>query len=179
MLRTLIWIFIILLSVGVCSSISFGQGADQGSVNGRPDPSDPEPKSLKEMMTKMQIDEAKKQYNEMLDRSQQAVKLSEQVQHDFATKSQLTRDDMDKLNDLEKLVKKIRGELGGEDGGDTPDGENETVPTSPKDAISALGSITSRLADEVKKNTRFGISVAAIETSNAVLKLVRFLKFSN
>jgi hypothetical protein len=131
-------------------------------------------------MKKMQIDQAKKDYEEMLDRGQQALKISEEVERDYSAKSQLTRADLDKLDDLEKLIKKIRGELGGgdSDDSDTDDSKEDRSPDTPADAIKALGSLTTKLVDELKKTSRFGISAVAIESSNAVLKVVKFLRFS-
>src|SRR6476469_9818295 len=82
--------------------------------------SDPDqPKNMREMQVKMQIDQAKKEYDEMLDRGQQALKLSEELEKSFSEKPTLTRSEIGKLDELEKVVKKIRGELGGGEGDDS------------------------------------------------------------
>jgi hypothetical protein len=157
------------------------QDAGQRSADGRIEGPD-QPKTMQEMMKKMQIDQAKKEYEEMLDRGQQALKISQEVEKDFSAKNQLSRSDIEKLDSLEKLVKKIRGELGGGDGDDSDadaDGTKvEPVPNNPADAVKALGTFTSKLVDELQKTSRFGISAIAIESSNAVIKVVRFLRFS-
>lgn len=156
--------------------VSYAQDASQRSVGDRDDPDD-QPKTVRETMVKMRIDEEKKEYTEMLDRTKQAQKLSEELEHDFAAKNQLTRDDYDKLANLEKLVKKIRGSLGGEDSDDSTD-DDDAIPTNPGDAVKALGSFTSKLVDEVTKTSRFSVSVAAIQSTNAVIKVCRFLRGS-
>ena len=158
---------------------SFAQDAERSSP-GKPDSPDPEPKNVSEMLVKMQIDQEKKEYEEMIDRSQQALKISEELQRNYTVKNQFSRDDLDKLTDLEKLTKKIRSELGaeGHDDGSEEDSEVDPVPNNTVDAVKALGTIASKLADELKKTSRFGISVAAIQSSNSLLRVVRFLKSS-
>jgi hypothetical protein len=175
--KTAIFTFIVIL---FCSAAALAQGADDNnpySTKRDPDP----PKSFKEMMQKMRIDQEKKDYEEMLDRGRQAAKISEQLEESFAKNSTLARSDRERLDDLEKLIKKIRGELGGGDDGDTDSddsADDDPAPTSPADGFKALQSLTGKLVDELKKTSRFGISAVAIQSSNAVLKVVRFLKFS-
>jgi hypothetical protein len=158
---------------------AFGQDAAQRTPGDRTDQQDDQPRTVRETMVKMRIDEEKKEYNEMLDRSKQAQKLSEELERDFAAKNELTKDDYDRLANLEKLVKKIRGTLGaeGSDLGDSDDDE-DAIPKNPADAMKALGSFTSKLVDELSKTSRFSVSVAAIQSTNAVLKVCRFLRGS-
>ena len=169
------------LALFVVAGCVAAQEADQRSAGGRVEGPE-QPKSMQEMMKKMQIDQAKKDYEEMLDRGQQALKLSQDVERDYSSKSQLSRSDFEKLDDLEKLVKKIRGELGGGNGDDsnkdTEDQKDDPLPDNPADAVKALGTLTSKLVDELKKTSRFGVSAVAIESSNAVLKVVKFLRIS-
>lgn len=168
-----------LLLVFLGAVVAFGQDASQRTPGDRTDQQDDQPRTVRETMVKMRIDEEKKEYNEMLDRSKQAQKLSEELERDFAAKKELTKDDYDRLASLEKLVKKIRGTLGaeGSDLGDVDD-DGDAMPKNPADAVKALGSFTSKLVDEVSKTSRFGVSVAAIQSTNAVLKVCRFLRGS-
>jgi hypothetical protein len=171
-------IFSVFAVLAVTAILAVAQDASQGSPGERPTQPDDQPKNVREMMVKMKIDEEKKEYNEMLDRSKEALKLSGELERDYSTKNQLTRDDYDKLANIEKLVKKVRGSLGGEDRDDTSDDDDDAMPNNPADAIKALGSLTSKLVDELNKTSRFGVSVVAIQSSNAVLKVCRFLRFS-
>ena len=159
--------------------ISFGQDASQRTAGDKDDSQDDQPRTVRETMVKMRIDEEKKEYSEMLDRSKQAQKLSEDLERDFADRKEFTRDDYEKLANLEKLVKKVRGSLGGEDSDNSEnDDDNDVIPNNPADAVKALGSFTSKLVDELSKTSRFGVSVAAIQSTNAVLKVCRFLRGS-
>jgi len=156
------------------------QDADSRIPGATKSPDPDQPKNMREMQRKMQIDQEKKEYDEMLDRGEQAQKLSEDLEKAFVDKPTLTRSDLGKLDELEKLVKKIRGELGGGDGdvSDSNDQESEDSPKSLADGFKALQSLTVKLVDELKKTSRFGISAIAIQSSNGVLKIVRFLKLS-
>ncbi len=165
----------------LCSVIAvFAQEADSRlpGVSKTPDPD--QPKNMREMQRKMQIDQEKKEYDEMLDRGQQALKISETLEKSFSENPALSRAELSKLDDLEKLVKKIRGELGGGDGDDSEadDPDPDDSPKSLADGFKSLQSLTTKLVDELKKTSRFGISALAIQSSNGVLKVVRFLKLS-
>ena len=80
---------------------------------------------------------------------------------------------------VEKRVKKIRSELGGsDDEGDDQTDEVEKSATT-KDAVTRLRSAAASLYDDLKRTTRFTISATAIETTNAILKVARFLRLAN
>jgi hypothetical protein len=154
------------------------QDADSNRPGVQSNPDD-RPKSIREMMQKMRIDQEKKDYQEMIDRGEEALKISEQLEQSFSQGSTLSRSDREKLDALEKLVKKIRGELGGENDDDEPEiGEQAPQPKTPADGLKALQNLTGKMLEELKKTSRFGISAVAIQSSNAVLKVVRFLRFS-
>jgi hypothetical protein len=174
-LPTAILAFVVVL---LCTAAVLSQEADDN--NPYSTKRDPEtPKTFREMMQKMRIDQEKKDYEEMLDRGEQAAKISEELEQSFAKSSTLARSDREKLDDLEKLVKKIRGELGGGDDGEADDsGDDNPPPKSTADGFKALQNLTGKLVDELKKTSRFGVSAVAIQSSNAVLKVVKFLKFS-
>jgi hypothetical protein len=175
-LKLPIFAFLILAACGICfaqanpSSVLPGQQEDENVFAKR---------SFREQMEKLRIAKEKKEYEELLERGQQALRLSEELE----ASQQLTGEDVAKLESLEKIVKKIRGELGGrDDDGNVPDAEsepdNEREPASlgVGDALKNLKDQTVKLVDELKKTTRFSISAAAIQSSNAVLRLTRFLR---
>jgi len=159
------------------AALAFAQNAENGAGNlGKSDPSDA-PRGMKDQLVKMQIEREKKNYQEMLDRGAEAAKLSDQVEKSFESRGSLTEDDKAKIENVEKLVKKIRGELGGSDGDETD--EDLKKEDDPKDVVSGvkyLRDSTARLLDELKKTSRFSISAMAIQSSNTVLKIARFLR---
>jgi hypothetical protein len=152
-----------------------------GRIPGADDKRDPETASIQEMAIKQQISRRKKEYDEMLKRGEEALKLSETLANSYETNQKFSDQDLQKLQELEKVVSKIREELGGNDDADkdqetSADGSENSARQSIGAAFKFLRSSTIKLVDELKKSTRFSISVAAIQTSNAVIKFARFLR---
>jgi len=136
------------------------------------------PKNIKETLAKARIAQEKKEYEELLKRTEEAVKLSGEIEKAFADSNRLTDADREKLGKLEKLVKKIRDDLGGDDDEEEADAKEE----APQDLLGAFKSLqanTSKLFDEVKRSTRYSISAVAIQSSNVVLKVLKFIRFRN
>lgn len=133
------------------------------------------PKGIKETLAKHRIDREKKDFAELLARGKEAVKLSEELEKSFSENNQLSTEDQKKLDRLEKVVKKIRNEIGADE--DDEDAQKENKPLSILNALKTLKDNTVRLVDELGKTTRYSVSVIAIESSNALLKVVRFLRF--
>jgi len=155
---------------------------DASSPNGRQQPKEDLPKNIKETLAKQRIEREKKDYEELLKRSEEAVKLCEELEKSFADSNQLSSQDIKKLEKLEKLVKKIRGELGGDDDDEQAniaDKDKKELPSTMVNAFKTLQTNAVRLFDEIKKSTRYSVSVIAIQTSNALLKLVKFIRFGN
>jgi membrane-associated HD superfamily phosphohydrolase len=128
---------------------------------------------IKETMAKWKIKAEKKDYEELLKRGDEAEKLAEELSKDFQTNNTLTAEDSQKLERLEKLVKKIRSEVGAED-----DDSNDDTPKDLVDAIKMLSENAANLVGELKKTTRHSISVVLVESSNTLLKVVKFIRFN-
>ena len=111
-------------------------------------------------------------------RGDDALKLSEELENSFEKSDTLTTKDLEKLQELEKVVGKIRSELGGNDDDEDDDssGPENNAKQSTAGAFKFLRDSTIKLVDELKKTTRFSISAAAIQSSNTVLRIARFLR---
>ena len=134
-----------------------------------------ENRRIKEMLSKQQAEKDKRDHEELLKRGDEALSLSNQLEKSFETNNTLTADDKRKLESLEKLVVKIRNELGGDD--DSEEVEKEAAkPSTLNEAFRYLQTTTVQLVDELKKTTRFSISAVAIQTSNSLIRLTRFLR---
>lgn len=128
---------------------------------------------LKETLAKWRLKEEKKEFEELLKRGDEAEKLVEELTKNYLANQRLTSGDAQKLEKLEKLVKKIRSEVGAEE-----DDDDVEKPKDVVDAIKLLSQNTENLVKELKKTTRHSISVVLVETSNAMLRLVKFIRFS-
>lgn len=161
----LIFTFLLVSSAAVCAAAQFPDTA--------PNKED-YPKTVKETLAKGRIDREKKDYEQLVERGEEAVKISDELSKSFAKHNKFSSEDQKKLDRLEKIVKKIRNELGGDD-----DDSVEDKPSSISVAVKTLKETTTDLVNTIKKSTRYSVSVAAIESSNALLKVVRFIRFGN
>ena len=153
---------------------------DASSRSGRHRPDDG-PLALKEMLAKQKAERDKKEHDAMLERGDEALRLAKQLETSFAQNKGFSSQDKSRLESLEKVVTKIRKELGGDDDSERDDPNymqptDEPKPSTMEEAFKYLQSTTVKLVDELKKTTRFSISAVAIQSSNTVLKLVRFLR---
>src|SRR3954452_8789275 len=103
---------LLLLTAAFAVSSSFAQSADRPLL---PDPiaSDARPKTVEETLEKMRIEKDKKDHEQMVSRGEEVMKLTEQLEKSYTEKGKLSSDDYSKISNMEKLVKKIRDELGG------------------------------------------------------------------
>ena len=138
------------------------------------------PYGLDEMLAKQRAARDKKDHEQMLARGEEALRLATQLEVSFSQNRGLSREDKARLESLETAVRKIREELGGDDDDgtevDSAEAVEESKPSSIAEAFKYLQSTTVKLVDELKKTTRFSISAIAIQSSNSVLKIVRFLR---
>ena len=168
-------------SIMVAPSVANAQSASNAEslIPGR-QPND-QPQSIKDFLAKQRAEKAKKDHEELLKRGEEVVALTDELEVAFARGNQLSPGDAAKLESLEKLVNRIRKSLGGDDDDEADDADRNSpaedrLPSSMKEAFSDLKDMSDKLMDELKKTTRFSVSVVAIQSTNAVLKLVRFLK---
>jgi Mg2+ and Co2+ transporter CorA len=161
------------------SAASFIVNAQQVDMSGKGGDTQREdlPKGIKETLAKGRIEREKKTFAELIERGEEAIKLSDELEKSFVQNNQLSSDDRKKLDRLEKLVKKIRTEIGGKDEATNDNSDSANQPLSIQNALKFLQTNTIQLVDELKKTTRYSISVAAVESSNLLLSVVRFLRF--
>lgn len=147
---------------------------DASSPSGKSANKEDFPKGIKETIAKSRIEREKKDYEELLQNGEEALKLSSSLEKSFVALNKLSSEDQKKLDRLEKLAKKIRRELGADDF----DEEEEEKPSSISEAFKTLQTSTGKLVEELKKATRHTISVVAVQSSNMFLKAVKFIRFS-
>jgi len=179
MFAGLVNVYIIALILIFSAVFTYAQNADNRTPTpGRGEADDDRPKSFRETLERLRIDREKKEFDQMIERGGEVLKISEDLEKAYVQNGRLTEREMSKLATAENLVKKIRGELGGD--GDDEDKPNVTdIPLASGQAVKSFRSTIIKLFDELKKTSRFSISAAAIQTSNAAIKIVRFLRLTN
>lgn len=156
----------------IFASLFVSAQIDASTPSGKPKQEDL-PKTIQETLKKHEIERNKKDHQKMLENGEEAVRLSEELANSFEKTNQLSIKDVEKLERIEKLVKKIRNELGGDD----EEEKDEAKPSTIESAIKTLRKTTLGLLNELKKTTRYSISAVAIQSSNTLLDIVRLLKF--
>ncbi len=144
----------------------------------RGDKSDEESQAYKDMLAKVQSERDKKDHEEMLKHGEEALAIADDLEKALAGSPKLKTEDKKRLESLEKLATKIRDELGGGDDGEVIAAKND-VPHTTAQAFDDLHASTQNLVDELKKTTRYSISVIAIQCTNAVIRSARLLRLRN
>jgi len=129
---------------------------------------------MDELRMRACIKQQQREYRDLLDNGEEAAKISSELEKEVEKTQSLTAEDQKKIDRLEKLFKKIRGSLGGED--DDP-GADEEKPLSLANAVEKLNEKAAGLFDDLKKSTRYSISVTAIQTSNMMIRLLKYIRF--
>lgn len=136
---------------------------------------------LKGMLAKQQSSREKKEYAELLERANDAVKLSSELARSLEKNKAFSELEKRQLAEFEKILAEIRDDLGGDDDGETSISteKDSKAPQDVREGVLYLKRSTESLLDQIKRSTRFSISVAAIETSNTLIRLARFLRLKN
>jgi hypothetical protein len=125
-----------------------------------------------EMRAKRAIKYAEKEHKENLDRANEIAQLGKDLSSAFKEKRQLARDDIKRLDRLEKLTKKARGESGGED----TEGALEKKPSDLEAAVGEVERVSSSLSEKIKQTPRQVISAAVIDEANVLLELIKLTR---
>jgi hypothetical protein len=172
------YILAALILVGFNASLDFGQTSPpQRStppppprIDGTKNPDDPPLTTFEEeIRAKREIKMAEKDHQQNLDRAREIAEIGKQLKESSSGKANFDGDYLKKIERLEKLTKKIRGEAGGDD-------QDVSIPHQPSDLPSALAQISEAaesLSKEVEKTPRRVVSASVICNANVLLELIR------
>lgn len=122
-----------------------------------------------EMRAKRMIKLAEKEHQQNIERAREISQIAKDLGQNFKS---LDRDSLKRLDRLEKLTKKIRGEAGGE--------ANEVqIVDSPANQSSAVTQIAEKaeaLSKAVQNTPRQVVSAGVIDSANVLLELIRILR---
>ncbi len=151
-------------------SASSDIGADKGS-NSTDDPR-PLTSFEEEIRAKRLIKLADKEHEDNLKRAREISQLGKDLKLAVTNRSSLDREDNKKLDRLEKLAKKIRGEAGGED----HEVKIDNAPSDISSAATQIADAAGLLSNDVQKTPRQVVSAAVIDRANVLLQLVKILR---
>ncbi|MBA3241527.1 MAG: hypothetical protein H0T60_09925 [Acidobacteria bacterium] len=127
-----------------------------------------------EIIHKAEIRHAEEAYREMVERADETAQLGRQLHDAFQTAKVLNREDLKRLERMEKLARKIRGSAGG----DEDKLALKETPLQLVDAFERLADISDELKKGVGKTSRLVISGTVIERSNELIELIRYIRTS-
>ena len=125
-----------------------------------------------EIRAKRLIKLAEKEHQENLNRARELSQIGQDLKAGLKTRTTLDREDTKRVDRLEKLTKKIRGEAGGED-------DEVQLPNAPTDIPSIVSQIAENadlLSKDVEKTPRQVVSASVIDRANVLLELVKRLR---
>ena len=115
---------------------------------------------------------AEKDYQENLERAKEIAQIGKELQESLKNQSNLDRNYLKKIDRLEKLTKKVRGEAGGED-------EEVEIANRPPDLTSTICKVAENaesLSKNVQKTPRQVVSASVIGNANVLLELIKLLR---
>ena len=125
-----------------------------------------------EMNAKRAIKLAEKEHQENLDRAREIGQLGKELHDSLKDKTTIDRECLKRVERLEKLTKKVRGEAGGED-------EEVNIANRPTNIASAtmqIAEVSESLSKDVKNTPRQVVSASVIGRANVLLELIKMLR---
>ena len=125
-----------------------------------------------ELRAKHAIKMAEKDHQENLERAKEIAQIGKELKEGVKNQSSIDRNYLKKIDRLEKLTKKIRGEAGGED-------EEIEIANRPSDLSSAVNQVAESavsLSKDVQKTPRQVVSASVICNANVLLELIKLLR---
>lgn len=145
-------------------------GADQSSPDS---PDNQRGNSMAaEMRIKREIRSAEKDHKQNLERASEVSDLGQDLAASFKKNNSLDREDIKKLERLEKLAKRIRSEAGGSE-------DEVTIEKRPGDlleAVNCVARVSASLNEKVQETPRQVISASIIDKANVLLELIRIVR---
>ncbi len=151
--------------------------AQSGAQTPLPDASNQRPRRdlgspEEEIIRRAEIRHEEESHKEMVERADEAALIGEQLLNSFSKTKSLGKDDLKKLERMEKLARKIRGGAGGSD----DDEPLENPPQQLDKAVARLAELSESLNKSVRKTSRLVISAAVIDSSNELIELIKHIR---
>jgi hypothetical protein len=125
-----------------------------------------------EILLRAQIKHEEDSHKEIVERAGEMAQMGEQILDSYNKSQSLSRDDLKKLDRMEKLARKIRSSAGASDDAE----ESQDPPNQVAAAVKRLAEVSDALNKNVQKTSRLVISAAVIKNSNELIGLIRRIK---
>ena len=172
---TLLFLFLASL---LCAGSAVGQTVTpppnptfRGSPSAGP-PERPLTELEEELKAKRAIKLAEKEHEENLDRAREIAEIGKELRQCLKAKLNLDREFLKKIERLEKLTKKVRGDAGGDD----EDIKIDNRPSDVNSAITQIAEVSESFSKDIKNTPRQVVSASVIGTSNVLLELIKIFR---
>jgi len=125
-----------------------------------------------EILRRAEIRHSEDAHKEMVERADETSQIGGELLTTFKKSRTLGRDDLKKLERMEKLARKIRGGAGGSDD-EVP---LDNPPAQLEAAITRLAELSETLKKSVQKTSRLVISASVINNSNELIEIIRLIR---
>ena len=125
-----------------------------------------------EARTRMILKKEKKEYEEHVERAQEARDLAAELQKTYEIAHSFNAADYKKLERLEKLTRRVRNEVGGSN----TDADPKELPRTHDEAVSLLADMARELCDEVEKTPRRVVAASIINQANKLIALIQYVR---
>ena len=122
--------------------------------------------------TRMILKKEKKEYEEHVERAQEARDLAAELQKTYEIARSFNAADYKKLERLEKLTRRVRNEVGGSQ----TDADPKELPRTHEEAVSLLADMARELCEEVEKTPRRVVSASIINQANKLIALIQYVR---
>jgi seryl-tRNA synthetase len=125
-----------------------------------------------ELKAKQAIKFAEKGHQETLSRAKEIADIGKELKTAVKDTPLVSRDSEKKIERLEKLTRKIRGDAGGDD----QEVELSDRPSDVRTALCRLAEAAETLSKDVKNTPRQVVSASVIEHANVLLELIKIVQ---
>ena len=171
-MRRVIALIAVIFALAAAASAQQLPGADDASPNPKPRRPGPLGSPEEEMLRRAEIEREEESHKDMVVRADEAAHIGDELLASFKRNNTLTRDDLKRLERLEKLARKIRGGAGGSD----DDEKLDDPPGQIESAVTRLAKLAGDLKESVAKTSRLVTSAKVIERSNEMIELIRHIR---
>lgn len=155
-------------------ALAWGQSRPPGPS--QMDPSTTRERPLTEMeeelRAKQAIKYAEKGHKDNLNRAREIADIGKDLKAAARETPLLSRESQKKLERLEKLTRKIRGEAGGDD----QEVQLSNRPSDVPSAVHRIAEAAETLSKDVQNTPRQVVSASVIENANVLLELIKVLR---
>ena len=125
-----------------------------------------------EMLARRDVKTAEKEHQENRERAREAAQLSTEIRDSYLHNKALGRNEVKRLERLEKITRKIRSEAGGSDGEVTL----ENVSSQVEPMLARLVDASDKIRKTLEKTPRQVVSAAVIDRANEILEIIRYVR---